>query len=85
MAAGISRIGSSEPSSDPFAVALSDTVDLTRVAKALYVGGAGNIALIAEDSNTTVTFTNVPSGYILPVRVRRILVTNTTATNILGL
>lgn len=85
MAGLISRIGSSEPSSNPFVVALSDTVDLTRVAKALYVGGAGSIALIAEDSDTTVTFSNVPSGYILPVRVRRILVTGTTATNILGL
>lgn len=85
MAAGIPRTGGSEPSSDPFAVVLSDTVDITRVAKALYVGGAGNIALIAEDSNTTVTFSNVPSGFILPIRVRRILVTGTTATNILGL
>jgi hypothetical protein len=85
MAGLISRIGSSEPSSNPFVVALSDTVDLTRVAKALYVGGSGNIVLIAEDSDTALTFSNVPSGYILPVRVRRILLTGTTATNILGL
>ncbi|CAB4152929.1 hypothetical protein UFOVP616_36 [uncultured Caudovirales phage] len=85
MAGLISRIGSSEPSSNPFAVVLSDTVDLTRVAKALYVGGGGNIVLIGEDSDTALTFANVPSGYILPVRVRRILLTGTTAANILGL
>jgi hypothetical protein len=81
----VSKSGVRDPSGEPFVAALSDTVDFERVAKALYVGGGGNIALIAEDSNTAVTFSAVPSGYILPVRVRRILVTGTTASNIIGL
>jgi hypothetical protein len=85
MSERVAKSGIIDPSGDPFAAVLSDTVDFDRIAKALYVGAGGNITLLAEDSDTAVTFSAVPSGYILPVRVRRILVTGTTASNIIGL
>ena len=64
---------------------LSDTVDLTTSpAKSLYIGGAGNIKVTLIDGST-VTFSGVPVGTILPVVVTRVFATGTTATNILAL
>ena len=67
------------------AVAPSDTADLTTYAKALYVGAAGNVRVLtvgAEDGDA-VTFANHPVGW-LPVQVRRVLTTGTTATQIVA-
>lgn len=85
MSKRVAKSGVIDPSGDPFVVTASDSVNFERVAKALYVGGGGNISLLAEDGDTSVTFSAVPSGYILPVRVRRVNVTGTTASNIIGL
>lgn len=59
---------------------------------AIYVGGAGDVAVIPwrgdqhlAESTPAVTFKAVPVGSFLPVRVRRILSTGTTATLMLGL
>ena len=67
------------------AVTPSDTVDLTSYAKALYVGAAGNVRVLTvggEDADA-VTFANHPVGW-LPVQVRRVLATGTTATQIVA-
>lgn len=66
------------------AVTPSDSTDLTTIARAIYVGGAGNVVAVMHD-NTTCTFSNVPAGAILPIAVRRINATSTTATNIVAL
>jgi hypothetical protein len=50
----------------------------------LYIGGAGNVAVVTEAGNT-VTFTAVPVGTQLDIRVKQILATGTTATNIVGM
>lgn len=63
----------------------SDTVDLTSYAKALYVGVAGNVRVLTvggEDADA-LTFANHPVGW-LPVQVRRVLATGTTATQIVA-
>lgn len=60
----------------------SDTVD--QQYSAIYVGGAGNVAVIME-SGDSVIFTAPPVGSILPIRVKRVLSTNTTATLLIGL
>jgi hypothetical protein len=67
--------------SDAYSVTPSDAT--TQRAAALFVGGAGNVAVKTEDG-TTLTFTNVQAGSILPVRVSQVLATNTTATTITG-
>lgn len=76
------------------AIAPSDTLAVaigpgSKYAKALYVGVTGNITLItAGDASssglgTPVLFSNVPVGWF-PVQVRQVLVTGTSATNLVG-
>mgnify|MGYP003644684829 CR=1 FL=1 len=68
-----------------YAVTPNDSTDLSQLARALYVGGAGNVALVPNRGGTAVTFLNVPSGTILPVQAFRVMATSTTATSILAL
>lgn len=65
----------------------SDTVDLTELPKAIYVGGAGDITMIGVDAPaaaTGIAWKGVPAASMLPVRPRRVLATGTTATLIVG-
>lgn len=64
------------------AVTPSDTTAVTF--RALWVGGAGNVAVVTEGGNS-VTFTGVPAGTLLPIAVRAVNSTSTTATNLVGL
>ena len=67
------------------AVTPSDTVDLTYVSRALWVGGtSGTITAIMADG-TTVLFSGVPTGTLLPIRVSRVKATGTTATLIVAI
>jgi hypothetical protein len=50
----------------------------------VYVGVGGDLVLQSV-AGTSVTFKNVPTGAVLPVRVIRVMSTSTTATNIVGL
>lgn len=75
------------PSRTAFAVSKSDTTDFLDsgvVPKALYVGDAGDIVVTMVDDSTDVTFKNVASGTILPIRVRKVKAA-TTAANIVGM
>jgi hypothetical protein len=47
----------------------------------LWIGGAGNVR-VTTDQGSDVTFTGVLSNTTLPVRVKRVWSTGTTATNI---
>ena len=55
-----------------------------RTVRAVYVGGAGNLAVITSRGET-VTFINVQDGTLLPIRIRQVLSSGTTATSILAL
>ncbi|MEM6907166.1 MAG: hypothetical protein AAF494_00685 [Pseudomonadota bacterium] len=77
--------GLNAPASDLFEISPDDTNDLSNVTKALYVGGAGDILLRAVGGSADVTLANVPAGSIVPVRVKAVRETGTTATNIVGL
>lgn len=68
-----------------FAVAPNDNADLTFITSALYVGFTGNISMILSGDTNAVTFFNVPGGSILPLRVKRVRSTSTTASGIVGL
>jgi hypothetical protein len=66
-------------------ITTSDATNLTGgVTHAVWVGGAGNIAAVAQD-NTVQNFLAVPAGTWLPIGAKRINATNTTATNMLAL
>jgi hypothetical protein len=64
------------------AVTTSDTDP--NVFARLYIGGAGNVKVTTENGDA-VTFTAVPVGTVLPIRVSLVWATGTTATNIVGL
>ena len=80
----------SDPASGVFAITPNDSTIFDGEgsnkppARSVYVGGAGNVSITAMD-DTTATFTNVPPGVILPIHVKQVKATGTTATNILGL
>lgn len=67
---------------DAFAVTKSDATVL--VFDAIYVGGTGDVAVVTE-LGTTVTFSAVPVGAILPIKGTKVMSTNTTATLMVGL
>ncbi|WP_020474231.1 spike base protein, RCAP_Rcc01079 family [Zavarzinella formosa] len=62
----------------------SDTDELTKVSRALYVGGTGNINVVTA-AGETVLFSAIPVGTLLPIRIKQLLSTNTTATLVVAL
>ena len=58
--------------------------DLNAPVRALYIGLGGDVAVVTT-INQSVTFVNVQSGTILPVSVKRVSLTGTTASSIVGL
>ena len=82
--------GMSDPARGAFAVTKSDVTVFDNVspnpppARSLYVGGTGDVAVQFVDG-TTAIFKAVPTGFILPIHVNKVLATGTTATAILGL
>ncbi len=76
--------GLTSPANNAFAITPDDANDLSEITRALYVGVAGNIAVVMK-SGETVNFIGVSSGAILPIRVARLNETGTTASNIVGL
>ena len=70
--------------SDAVNVTPSDATVLAPTWGGLFVGGAGNVAVITMEG-TTLTFTGVTAGSILPIVVTKVRATGTTATNIVGM
>lgn len=80
--------GLDSPAIKAVAVTKSDSTNLTfggQLPRALYVGGAGDLAVKVGDDITAVTLVAVPAGSIVPVCAKNVMSTNTTATNIVAL
>lgn len=72
---------------DPAIGAVAPVLDVDIVptyCRALWVGGAGNLAVITSVGET-VTFVGVQAGTLIPMRVKRVLTAGTTATSLLAL
>ena len=76
-----------------FAVGARDAIAITKsdatsygldYLDALYIGGAGNVAVVTA-GGTTLTFVGAVAGSIIPVQCQKVMATNTTATSIVGL
>lgn len=65
------------------AITPSDATVLEPAARALRVGGFGDVVVADIDGNEH-TFTNVQDAETLPIWVTKVLATGTTATNITG-
>jgi hypothetical protein len=75
----------SAPAGYARAVTRSDTASITdQPPKALYVGTGGDLVAVFGD-DSTVTFKNVASGALLPIRPKRVNATGTTAADIVAL
>ena len=64
------------------AITPSDTAAQTY--RAIFVSGTGDVAVVTEGGDT-VTFKAVAASVILPVSVKQVLSTGTTATALVGL
>jgi hypothetical protein len=74
----------STPARDAAAITPSDSVDLTVVPRAIYVGVTGSVAAVMAGGQT-VMLQNVAAGSLLPIRVGRINATGTTASGLVAL
>jgi len=79
----ISRdVSLTQPLVGGFAITKSDTTDLPRVTRQLYIGGAGDLAVVWADGSESVE--PVKAGDRLDWRIRRVKSTGTTATLVRG-
>lgn len=66
------------------AVTKSDSTVLAKT-RGLYIGGAGNVAVIMADDASAVTLVGLAVGVVHELSVTKVMSTNTTATNIVAL
>lgn len=67
------------------AVTKSDSNTLADGVRGVWVGGAGDLAVILAGDTAAVTLSAVPAGVLLPIQPSKIMSTNTTATLIVAL
>lgn len=72
------------PGSNAEVVTKHDSNELAKISRALYVGGAGDVTVVMAGTGTAITFAGVGAGTWLPIRVKRVNSTGTTATNIVS-
>lgn len=75
----------SSPARNGFLITPNDGADLAIVCRSLFVGSAGDVSVILAKDSSSVVFKNVQIGSLLPVSVKRVEATLTTATDIVGL
>lgn len=75
------------PAVHPEPVTPSDDTDLNYVSRAIYIATTGNLNVIMtgyDGNDITVLISNLAAGVVHPLRVKRVLATNTTATGIIS-
>lgn len=68
-------------------VAPSDSTDLALngvYPRAIYVGGAGNLAVVSVDDEAAVTLNGIATGVAHAIAAKKIMATGTTATGIVA-
>lgn len=73
----------SAPATKAFAIAPADT-DLATPTRGLWVGTAGDLSVIMSGDTDPVTFAGVAAGTLLPLSVKQVRSTGTTAGGIRG-
>ncbi|SMD17129.1 hypothetical protein [Rhizobium sp. RU36D] len=74
----------SGPAASAFAITPSDATELAEPTRGIYVGQGGDISVIML-AGEAVVLRSVAAGSILPLRVRRVQATGTTASHLVGL
>ena len=73
----------SDTGRESFAITPHDTNPISRSARSLYVGSAGNVTIVTP-AGVQVTYSNVPAGTQLNCGARLVKATGTTASAIVG-
>ena len=73
----------SDPAGNAFAIT-PGTALLSHQARGIYVGTGGDVEIVTPGGQTIV-FSNAVSGSVLPVMATKVLATNTTASDLVGL
>jgi hypothetical protein len=79
------QLTSTEPISSAATITPNNGTTFTTRCRAVFVGGAGNLTVDVADGGTNLAFNGLTAGTILPVRVKRVYATGTTATSLLCL
>lgn len=79
------QAGLTSPAFAAIAVTPNDGADLANTSRGLWVGQGGDVAVILVNDTASVVIANVSGGSLLPIRVKRVLATGTTATSIVAL
>lgn len=74
----------SAPAQYGFAISPSDVADLAAETRGLWVGASGDLALVLA-SGDEVTIAGAVGGSLLPLRVRRVKASGTTAAQLVGI
>jgi hypothetical protein len=72
------------PATRAVSIVSSDVNDLAEAPRAIYIGGNGNLRVTMLDGGEAI-FLNVVAGTLIPIRVRKVWSTSTTAAGIVGL
>lgn len=64
----------------------SDSADLPNFSRGIYIGGAGNLTVdMVDQPGVSVQFVAVPAGAVLPIQVRKVYATGTSASALVAL
>lgn len=72
------------PVTNAAAITPHNTNELDYVTRAVYVGATGDLKVAMQDGGE-VTFVDVPTGAVLPIRVKKVFATGTDATSLIAL
>lgn len=76
--------GLESPATFAFSISKSDVTELPKTTRGIYVGGTGDLVVKMAGDGSTVTFTGVQAGSIIPIRANFVM-NATTATSLVGL
>ena len=79
-----SATGLTAPAIHGFAITPHDANEVAETTRAVYVGTAGNLSVVLL-SGAAIVFSGLAGGTVLPIRVRQIKATGTTAGALVGL
>lgn len=71
--------------SSAFTITPNDGEDLASITTGVYVGFTGNLSIICSGDTNPVTLFNVPGGSFLPLQVKRVRSSSTTASGLVGI
>jgi hypothetical protein len=78
-------VSASVPGTKPYQIYRANAGPSDSEGFSLFVGGAGNIAVVPASSDQVVKLENIPDSSFIPLQVKRVNSTDTTATKIIAL